>query len=681
MVNFRQVSRTVGIVIAVLAIFLAGYLVRWALTPVQPQGAPSSAAAAGKVGQRWICSMDPQVNLPEPGKCPICGMDLVPLTGGDEQGPQDPRRFTTSETALALMDVETAVVERRIATAAVRMTGKVDYDETRLSYITAWVPGRLDRVFVDYTGVPVRKGDHMVELYSPELLSAQEELLQAVRSSRDTGKGGSDLVRQATLANVDASRGKLRLWGLSAEQIADIEKRGEATDRVTIYAPSGGIVVSKQAQQGMYVKVGSRIYTIADLSHVWVKLDAYESDLPWLRYGQTVEFTTIASPGRTFEGKISFISPVLDRRTHTVKVRVNAPNPEGLLKPDLLVKAVVRAQVDGEGSVLVGGLAGKWICPMHPAVVKDAAGSCDVCGMALETAESLGHVAPDPTSGKLPLLVPATAVLKTGTRAVAYVEVDPSLLTSFRIRNWAGLIARLKPPTTAPAFANTRCPMMGTVIDPGAVPSDLIREYKGKKVAFCCEGCPDAWDALDDADKQAKLAGAKVPPPARRFAALFDASVLELLDPAAEPTAELQIRLLGQINAILRRRDLYDATLWPKATLGEEAQGLLSHGVEKLPPRSLTRLNRLLLEQTFQNEILKARNRPTFEGRVIVLGPRAGDSYIVQSGLSEGDRVVARGSFKIDSALQIQARPSMMSPEGGRPAGGHAHHGGGNAHE
>ena len=483
-----------AVVAAIVAVaFGMGYLVRWgcAPAPVERPRAGATRPAAMPLRARatiWTCSMHPHIRESEPGNCPICGMKLVPADAGPVSA--GPRVFTTSEAAKALMDIETAPVERRFVTARVRMVGKIDYDETRLAYITAWVPGRLDRLFVDYTGIAVRKGDHMVELYSPDLLIAQDELLEWVKAVKRLKE--DDVLRESTLASLEAAREKFRLWGLTQAQIAEIEKRGKAADRMTIYAPAGGIVIHKHAQQGMYVNTGTRIYTIADLSRVWVKLDAYESDLVWLRYGQRVEFAVVSYPGETFTGTIAFIDPVLNPRTRTVKVRVNAPNADGKLKPEMFVKAEVRAQVAAGGKVMDEKLAGKWICPMHPEVVKDSPGACDICGMPLVRAESLGYVSVDPTKADKPLVIPASAALVTGRRAVVYVHV------------------------------------------PGA-------------------------------------------------------------------------------------------------------------------------------------------EKPTYEGREIVLGPRAGDYYLVRGGLTEGQRVVVKGNFKIDSALQIQAKPSMMSPEGGGPAGGHEH--------
>ncbi|MFP4058556.1 MAG: efflux RND transporter periplasmic adaptor subunit [Candidatus Brocadiia bacterium] len=484
----RRLGWAAGALAALAAAFGAGVVVARRGAPGERPPPSEPAARRPEAGQQepaeepttWYCAMHPQIQQPEPGLCPICKMELVPL---EEKAGGGLRRFQTTEAALELMELRTAPVERKFVAATVRMVGKVDYDETTLATVTAWVPGRIDRLFVDYTGITVREGDHMVSLYSPELYSAQQELLAALEALREARETELEDIRRNAQATVEAAREKLRLLGLSAQQVEAIERRGTASDHVTINAPAGGIVIRKQAQEGMYVRTGTPIYTIADLRKVWVKLDAYESDLQWLRYGQPVRFTTEAYPGEVFQGRIAFIDPTLDPRTRTVKVRVNVSNEDGRLKPQMFLRAVVRAQVARGGRVMEPYLAGKWMCPMHPSVVDDQAGSCEICGMPLARTESLGYVPLEEAEVARPLVVPATAPLITGTRAVVYVRV------------------------------------------------------------------PDA-------------------------------------------------------------------------------------------------------------------DQPTFEGREVVLGPRAGDYYLVRHGLEEGQRVVTHGNFKIDSALQIVARPSMMSPPG-----------------
>lgn len=476
-----------ALVAAIVISLVVGYAARSLFSPapveVNVSTTHQTTGKKAKAQQHWTCAMHPQIDLPKPGLCPICGMKLI-LRNTQEGEASSLRELTVSEDAKKLMDIQTVPVERQFVEAKVRMVGKIDYDETRLRYITAWVPGRLDRLYVDYTGVPVKKGDHMVSLYSPELLSGQEELLQAIEAVKNLKNSRSSIMLDMSKATVAAAEDKLRLWGLKPEQIAKIKQRGTTSDHITIYAPIGGIVIHKNAQEGMYVKTGTRIYTIADLSEVWVQLDAYESDLMWLRYGQTVKFTTEAYPGKRFTGTIAFIDPILTQTTRTVKVRINAANPTMILKPGMFVRAVAQAWLASGGKVMDPALAGKRICPMHPGVVKDKPGTCDICQMPLVRTESLGYLGLNPTKADKPLVIPVSAALVTGTRAVVYVE---------------------------------------------------------------------------------------------------------------------------------------------------------------LPNRA----------------------KPTFEGRQIVLGPRAGNYYLVRNGLTEGERVVTNGNFKLDSELQIRAKPSMMTPEGG----------------
>ena len=515
-------GKNVGVILLIIAAFVLGLSLR-------PKPAPQILAdTSAQKATEWTCSMHPQIRQPKPGKCPLCFMDLIPVKS--DIGQIGPRQISFSADALKLMEIRTTPVERKFAEAEIRMVGKIDYDETRIKYITAWTPGRIDRLYVDYTGIPVSKGDHMVYLYSPDLLSAQAELIQAAKSAQNISAGSSELINRSILATLDAAREKLRLLGLTPGQISGIEKSGKPVDHLTIYAPIGGIVIDKNATEGMYVQTGTRIYTIADLSKLWVKLDAYESDMSWIRYGQQVKFTTEAYPGRTFKGQISFIDPILDAKTRTVKLRVNVDNSDSALKPGMFVRAVARAKVAGAGRVMDAAMARKWICPMHPDIVKDSAGACDICEMPLETAESLGYVTVD-ASAQAPLVVPASAPLITGRRAIVYVQVPDTekptyegrevvlgpragdyyivqsglaegeiVVTNGNFKIDSALQIQAKPSMmSAPgpkAAAETGehvltagadqtiCPVMG-----GAINKNIFTEYKGKKVYFCCPGC------------------------------------------------------------------------------------------------------------------------------------------------------------------------------------------------
>jgi Cu(I)/Ag(I) efflux system membrane fusion protein len=392
--------------------------------------APESEEVAAT---EWTCSMHPQVRQDGPGDCPLCGMDLIPVEREVVEDFAGERVLSFSEAGLKLMEVDTAPVRRMEVAVQVDMVGRVTHDESRVTKIAAWVAGRIERLHADYLGFEVRRGEPLLDLYGPDLVAAQEELVQSSRAYEAARASDNAGARETTLAVLKAARRKLSLWGLSDRQIADIEAAGASGPVLTILAPAGGTVIEKNVSEGEYVRVGQTLLTVADLSRVWVELEAYESDLIWLSEGAPIHFSVEAAPGAEFAGRISFVEPVVDPETRTVAVRAEVDNTDGLLRPDMFVRASATAAASGDG-------------------------------------------------GRAPLVIPATAPLITGKRAVVYVQVEG------------------------------------------------------------------------------------------------------------------------------------------------EAQ-------------------------------------PTFEGREVVLGARAGDYYVVESGLAEGERVVVEGAFKIDSALQIQARQSMMSPE------------------
>ena len=363
----------------------------------------------------WTCSMHPQIKLPKPGKCPLCGMDLIPLKSDTLSSDDNRPLIELSPYAEKLAEVRTLPVIRKFVSSEIRMVGKVAFDEYTMSYITARMPGRIDQLYVNYTGIAVKKGDHIAEVYSPDLLLAQQELLQSLKYAKASKSDDKFALR--ILSSV---KEKYRLWGFSDDQIQEIIQRGTVSDHLTITAPISGIVIEKDVREGQYFEKGQKLFAIADLNELWVNLEAYETDIPWIRYGQDVEFTTEACPGKIFKGKIAFIQPVLDEMTRTIKIRLNVDNRHGILKPGMFVRAVLRAEMAENGKIMNDTLAGKWISPMHPEIIKDSPGYCDICGMPLVSAESLGFA---DKNLKPPLVIPASAPLLTGKRAVVYIAV------------------------------------------------------------------------------------------------------------------------------------------------------------------------------------------------------------------------------------------------------------------
>jgi Cu(I)/Ag(I) efflux system membrane fusion protein len=225
--------------------------------------------------------------------------------------------------------LETEEVKLRRLVKEIRAVGKLDYNESQVEYITARVAGRADRLYVDFTGVDVKKGDHLVELYSPNLVVAQNELLLALAASDRLQGTARPVDGQFIPTNLQAVRQKLLLLGILPQQIEQIEKTRQAQTHLTIFAPLAGTVIEKQVRVGQYVEEGALLYRIAELDPIWLYLDIYEYDIGWIEYGQSVEVTLEAFPGEAFQGVVTFVDPFLDDKTRAVKARVNLKNPTG----------------------------------------------------------------------------------------------------------------------------------------------------------------------------------------------------------------------------------------------------------------------------------------------------------------------------------------------------------------
>lgn len=321
-----------------------------------------------KAEEIWTCSMHPQIRQNEPGLCPICEMDLIPLGSGSSN---DPLVLEMTREAVKLAQIETTVVGAENTTGkTIRLSGKVAEDE-RLSFSqVAHVPGRIEQLFVTFTGEAVGKGQKLATIYSPELVTAQRELLEA-KKLEVTNPG-----------LLEAARNKLRFWKISEKDIAAIEQNGDVSETFTLYADREGVVRQRNVNVGDYVRQGEVMFEMTDLSRVWVLFDAYERDLPYIKKGQTIEFTTQAIPGRTFKASVTFIDPVVDPKTRVTSVRTEVNNPGGILKPEMFVSGTYKQNK----------------------------------GMS---------------SG---LFVPKSAVLWTGRRSVVYVKVQDLEVPSFEYR-------------------------------------------------------------------------------------------------------------------------------------------------------------------------------------------------------------------------------------------------------
>lgn len=370
-------------IVAIAAFLLGGRLLGGSNT-----GAPTpSSVVEQSKADLWTCSMHPQVQRREPGQCPICGMDLIPAEKSPSKGEDSARQVRLSERARVLARIRTTQAQRlRSGKVQRRLLGRVDYDERSLRTVTSWIGGRIERLHVSTTGERVKRGQVIATLYSPEVYNSHQDLIQARQQLERLQSGATPSARRAAEAALDAARDRLRLIGVPGAEVRAMERAAKPSERVRIRTPFGGTIIERLATQGSYVETGTGLYRVADLSRLWVQLDAYESDLPVLHSGQDVTLRVEALPGETFQGRVTFVDPVLDPKTRTARVRIEVKNQDRRLRPGMFVEATVQSATGGNSSKAT------------------------------------------------PLVIPATAPLFTGRRSVVYVEAEDQDVPTYEAR-------------------------------------------------------------------------------------------------------------------------------------------------------------------------------------------------------------------------------------------------------
>lgn len=316
--------------------------------------------------QEWTCSMHPSIRQSEPGLCPICGMDLTPVASSGDM--LDPHLFEMTPRAMELAQVQTMILQRSGEGRMVGLNGRVNIDQRRQATQTADVSGRIERLMVTFEGEQIHRGQAMAEIYSPELVTAQQELLQAYQ------------MRQTNPEFLEAATAKLRNWRMSQQQIQRILEQETVSGNMIITSGQSGVVTEKLVEVGDFVERGQPLYQVADLSKMWVLLDVYEN-MSWIQVGDSVAFSVASLPGETFKGEINFIDPVLDDVSRVSRARIEVDNPEGLLKPEMLVRARVKGAPQEERQLTVPKTAVLWTGERSVVYVKEPLNEASLFGL------------------------------------------------------------------------------------------------------------------------------------------------------------------------------------------------------------------------------------------------------------------------------------------------------------
>ncbi len=333
--------------------------------------------------QLYTCSMHPFIIREKPGVCPICGMELIKKiddSSGSSAQPISVDHLSLSQNQRVMANVATVEATMETLNKEINAVGIVQYDQSRQAKVTAWVAGRIDRLNVNSVGAIVSKGKPVAEVYSPDLVAAQQEYLLAIKSRNQLNNSSFTSIAQNGEGLVAAAKERLLLLGVKASQIEALERNGNPTMRLPVFSPFSGVVIEKMVQQGQYVSAGEVLFNIADLSSIWVELEIYENESPYVHVGQQVEIRSQSLSQSSFTGRISFIYPFLDPKTRTLKARVEMANPGITLKPDMFVNAIIKQPLDSS------------------------------------------------------IVVPVTAVMDTGKRQVVWVESAPGSFESREVR-------------------------------------------------------------------------------------------------------------------------------------------------------------------------------------------------------------------------------------------------------
>ncbi|MFH0981279.1 MAG: efflux RND transporter periplasmic adaptor subunit [Planctomycetota bacterium] len=586
---------------------IMNYYDRWR----RPARAPAAVQAQET---EYYCPMHPNIIRVEPGSCPICGM---PLSERAKSGGQALPEGVLAQVQLTPLKVQmgrvaTTPVSYRLLSREIRTVGTVDYDETRRAFVSSRIKGRLDKLMVNYVGQRVEKGDPLVSIYSPELLVAQEELLTTVRT-REPEQAAGEVAAATAQSLVEAASRKLLLWGITQAQVDEIIRRGTPETHLTIYSPIAGIVTEKKVLEGHYVNEGDHLYTIADLSQVWMQAKVFEDEIQGVQIGTAVEVTGTAYPNEVFAGRIAFVAFTVEPNTRTVSARVEIANPDYKLRPGMYARATIRLPL---GQVTE-------IAPTRTRGLADP--GADTATLARAYLALAGAYAKDQTDADaLAELMRQAQTLRTqGAEAIrplaSALAEQAAQLQGKDLKEQRGLfkalseqvidLVRARPPDGLPLFT-VHCPMAGA--DWLAAAAEVANPYYGSAMLRC-------------------------------------GSVTGSIEPQTVQSEE-------------RFAAGYYCPIYPDRLFAEPQQCPL----DKFPTKYV-RVEKVLavpesaVINTGTRKVVYRESAPgTFEMVEVQVGPRAGEFYPLSSGLEAGDRVATAGAFLVDAENRLNPAASAQ---------------------
>ncbi|QDV89868.1 Cation efflux system protein CusB precursor [Phycisphaerae bacterium RAS2] len=553
----------------------------------------------------YYCPMHPNIIRAQAGSCPICGMPLAKRakTGRKVLVEGVLAQVQMSPQKVQMGRIATSPVQYQLLSREIRTVGIVDYDETRRAFVAARIKGRLDKLFVNYVGQKVKKGDPLAAIYSPDLLVAQEELLTAVRQMGEQ-QGGSEVAPGVGKMLVEAARRKLTLWGITEHQVEEILKRGSVETHLTIFSPIEGIVTEKKVLEGNYVMEGDNIYTIADLSGVWMQAKVFEDQISGVGIGTAVEVTSVANPNEIFAGKITFIAYTVDPATRTLAARVEISNPDFKLKPGMYANATIRLPV----------------------------------GRVVEATTSAPAIANGPSTDGLAnaytALVASFAKDKSDSGLISNVGQEAQRLAQEKnkvVRLAASAIAEFAKQMSAVDLKDQRAILksLSTKV------IELLRAYPPRTSTFFKVHCP-----------------------------MVDADWIQTSEEVANPYYGSEMLKCGKVTGRLQRggsgpneemAEGYFCPIYPDRLFDHPREC----PIDKFPMK-FVRIAKVLavpasaVVNTGQRMVVYRESDPgTYDMIEVRLGAKAGEFYPVLAGLKAGDRLATSGAFVVDAENRL----------------------------